>query len=63
MKIISHRIPYKHCYFRRVCRLVKMASKTVIRPFEFGPVQKSYICAKFVVRRLRLMIDAVAEPG
>ena len=27
--------PYKHCYFRRVCLLVKMASETVIRPIQF----------------------------
>ena len=24
--------PYKHCYFEPVCLLVKMASKTMIRP-------------------------------
>ena len=27
--------PYKHCYFEPVCLLVKMASKTVIRPIHF----------------------------
>ena len=25
----------KHCYFRRACLLVKMASKTVIRPINW----------------------------
>ena len=29
---LTSEFPYKYCYFRRVCLLVKMASKIVIRP-------------------------------
>ena len=35
MKIFDIGFPYKHCYFKLVCLLVKMASKTVIRPIGF----------------------------
>ena len=35
-KLFDIGFPYKHCYFKRVCLLVKMASKTVIRPIEGG---------------------------
>ena len=31
-KLFDIGFPYKHCYFKPVCLLVKMASKTVIRP-------------------------------
>ena len=31
-KLFDIGFPYKHCYFKPVCLLVKMASETVIRP-------------------------------
>ena len=33
-KLFDIGFPYKHCYFEPVCLLVKMASKTVIRPIR-----------------------------
>ena len=33
-KLFDIAFPYKHCYFEPVCLLVKMASKTVIRPID-----------------------------
>ena len=34
-KLFDIGFPYNHCYFEPVCLLVKMASKTVIRPINF----------------------------
>ena len=39
MNLFDIGFPYKHCYFEPVCLLVKMASKTVIRPiFEMTEI-------------------------
>ena len=34
LKLFDIGFPYKHCYFKRVCLLVKMAWKTVILPID-----------------------------
>ena len=48
--------PYKHCYFRRVCLLVKMASKTMIRPIQYNGSKSSFLNISVIPRLIAILL-------
>ena len=51
-KLFDIGFPYKHCYFKPVCLLVEMASKTVMRHIGIGSsiIIQTWFISKSVIR-------------